>query len=113
MPTSVAMPPMSAAYAMPSITVTPSRPSALPVTPRSLAAARTDSPIGMRTITVAVFEIHIERNADAIMKPSTSRRGCPPTLCTIQSAMRLCTCDAWRPSASRKPPRKRKIVERP
>ena len=90
-PTSVAMPPMSAAYAMASITATPNRLMSLSGAPRDRASLRTARPIGIRTITVAVFEIHIDSAAEAIMNPSTIRDGRPPTQCTMPSAIRRCS----------------------
>ena len=69
--------------------------------------------MGISTITVAVLEIHIDRKAEAIMKPSTMRAGCPPTVATMVNATRLWKPEAWRPRASRKPPRNRKTVARP
>ena len=69
--------------------------------------------MGMSTMTVAVFDIHMESSAVASMNPSTRRRGWPPTAYTMDSAMRLCTPEACSPNASRKPPRKRKMVARP
>jgi len=56
---------------------------------------------------VAVFETHMDNNADATMKPSTSRGGELPIAITVRSAIRRCRfqrCIAW---AIMNPPRKR------
>ena len=76
---------------MPSISPTanlwvPGSPAAM----RSSTCNTIATPIGSMVTAVAVFEIHIDRNAAAIMKPSTMRAGPPPTRRMMLSAMRRC-----------------------
>ena len=59
---------------------------------------------------VAVFEIHIERNAVATMSDSTMRRPFRPAAETMRSARRRCAPQNSSAAASRKPARKRKII---
>jgi len=46
-------------------------------------------PMGSIMMAVAVLDIHMDRNAAAIMNPSTILAGPPPTTRMIQSAIRL------------------------
>ena len=62
------------------------------------------SPIGSTVIAVAVFEIHIDRNAAAIMKPRTMRAGPPPTRRMMLSAMRRWRFQRCMVRAIMKPP---------
>ncbi len=68
------------------------------------------SPMGTIITAVAVSEIHIERNAAAIMKPRTLRAGPPPTAWMMLSAMRRCRFHFCIVSAIMKPPMYRTIV---
>ncbi len=69
--------------------------------------------IGIIIIVVAVFEIHIERNAVAIMNPSTRRRGLVPTRRMMCSAIRRCRFHRCIDIAMMTPPRKRKLTSLP
>ena len=67
-------------------------------------------PIGTVITAVAVFEIHIDRNADAAMNPSTIRAGPPPMRWMMPSAIRRCRFHLCMVSAIMNPPIKRMIV---
>ena len=69
--------------------------------------------IGIIIIAVAVFEIHIERNAVATMNPSTRRLGLVPTRRMICNAIRRCRPHRCIDMAMMNPPRKRKITSLP
>ena len=108
-PTSVVSPPTVQPYAIPSIRPTdrwraPSRPASLSIC-RQMAR-----PIGTIMTAVAVFEIHIDRNAAATMKPRTIRAGPPPTAWMMLSAIRRCRFHFSIVRAIMKPPRKSTIV---
>ncbi len=66
--------------------------------------------MGTIIIAVAVFDIHIERNAVAIMNPKMSMRELEPALLRIISAIRSCKPQRCMDIAMIKPPRKRKIT---
>ncbi len=66
---------------------------------------------GIRSVRSRRYKlIHMERNAEAIMKLKTSRDGPPPTARMMPSAMRLCRFQRSMTRAMRKPPMKRKMV---
>ena len=67
----------------------------------------TESPTAYIMMVVAVLEIHIDRNAVAIMKPRMIREGDEPTTLTILRAILRCRPTRCIPAASRKPPRNR------
>ena len=69
--------------------------------------------IGIIIMAVAVFEIHIERNAVATMNPSTSRLGLVPVTRMICRAMRRCSPHRCIAMAMMNPPRKRKMTWSP
>ena len=69
--------------------------------------------IGIIIIAVAVFDIHIERNAVATMNPSTRRFGLVPTIRMICRAIRRCRFHRCIDMAMMNPPRKRKITSFP
>ena len=66
--------------------------------------------MGIIMIAVAVLEIHIDRNAAAIMKPRTMRPAPPPTVRMIHSAIRRCRFHFSIVRAIMKPPRNRTMV---
>ena len=68
------------------------------------------SPMGAIITAVAVFEIHMDRNAAATMKPRTMRAGPPPTQAMMLRAMRRCRSHFSMVSAIMNPPRNRTIV---
>ncbi len=76
---SVAIPPMDAAYATPSMSAVRRRRGPSPSPKRSPIA----SAIGYIIAAVAVFEIHIEMNPVASITPSTMRRPPEPIAPTI------------------------------
>ena len=67
-------------------------------------------PMGTIITAVAVFEIHMDKKADAVMKPSIIVDGLPPIRRIIQSAILLCNRHFSMAIAIIKPPIKRKIV---
>ena len=69
--------------------------------------------MGSITSTVAVLLIHMLSSALATMMPSTRRAGEPPSFSTVHRAMRRCNPLRSMPRASRKPPRKRKMISLP
>ena len=66
--------------------------------------------IGTIIIAVAEFDIHMERNAVAIMNPRISLEGLVPVIEIIFSAIRLCRFHLCIAIAIIKPPIKRKIT---
>ena len=77
---------------------------------RSSTCSTIASPIGTMVTAVAVLEIHIDRKAAAIMKPSTMRAGPPPTRRMMLSAIRRCRFHRCIVSAIMKPPMNSTIV---
>ena len=115
-PTGVAIPPIDAAYAMPSNKHGPNPRATAPDAPSAPGAFRFSrlriaSAIGNIMMAVAVFEIHIDSTAAESIKPSTRCAGRPPASRMIFRAMRRCKCQRSIASASKKPPRNKKIVE--
>ena len=132
LPIRVATPPIDALYAIPSINASPKpvagRSTGSPRTPTRRSSSSSPSvafrscsstaptetitaiPIGTINIAVAEFEIHIERNAVAIMNPSRRRSARTPTRLTTVSAIRLWRSQRSIPSARRNPPRRRKTT---
>ena len=106
-PISVALPPIDAAYAMPSMSAIPN--SYGPSWSCGRNISPTAMPIGNIMAAVAVLLIHIERNAVAIMNPSTSWYGPVPTHDRIDSAILLCRPHRSIVTAMKKPPMNRKI----
>ena len=106
-PISVAIPPMLAEYAMPSISTEPKFFRILcSSAPGSFANCTTTAmPIGSIIMAQAVFDIHIDRNAVATMNPSTSRVGFTPTRRIVCSAILRCRFHFWIASATTKPPK--------
>ena len=105
-PTGVAMPPMVAPYPT-------ERASAAPSLPCPGAALSKLRPIGSITSTAAVLLIHMLSSPLASNAPRTRRDGAVPMRSTMRSAMRRCNPLRSMPSASRKPPMKRKITSFP
>ncbi len=66
--------------------------------------------IGIIIIAVAVFDIHIERNAVAIINPRIRRLGLVPVILIIFNAILLWSPHLCIDMAMIKPPRKRKIT---
>ena len=66
--------------------------------------------IGIIIIAVAVFEIHMERNAVATMKPNINIRGLVPMVLMILSAIRSCSPHLCIDMAIMNPPIKRKMI---
>jgi hypothetical protein len=58
-----------------------------------------------------VFDIHIDKKAVATINPITIDEGLPPKRLIILSAILLCRSHSSIASASKNPPRKRKITE--
>jgi hypothetical protein len=114
-PMSVPTPPMELPYAMPSSRHiangngrSRSSASGFPASASSLRTISiTEMAIGIIITAVAVFETNIDRNAQAIMNPATSRPGATPTARMIQSAMRRCSPHCCIARASMNPPMKR------
>ena len=71
----------------------------------------TERPIGTSISVVAVFEIHIERKADARRKPKTSARRLSPTRARIPSAILRWSPLASMPRAMMKPPSNKKRIQ--
>lgn len=74
------------------------------------SATEIDASMGNIISVVAVLEIHIERNAEATIKPNMIRCGLPPIMSIIFNAILLCKFHRCIVSAMRKPPMNRKIV---
>ena len=66
--------------------------------------------IGTIIIAVAVFDIHMDKNAAVAMNPITILEGPPPMSRMIRRAIRLCKFHFSIVRAIIKPPKKRKIV---
>ena len=66
--------------------------------------------IGNIIIVVAVFEIHIDKNAVATMNPKTKREGAEPTRRIVCSASRLCRLHRSIAKATMKPPMYKKTM---
>ena len=98
---------------MESSTAMPKLRSSLPMTSLFWVERTTRSTaMAMGTImaAVAVLDTQAERPAVASIRPSTICLGWVPKRRSVSSAMRRSRCQRWMPAASRKPPRKRKIV---
>jgi hypothetical protein len=67
-------------------------------------------PIGTIIIAVAVLDIHIDKNDEAIINPKTILLGPPPINLMIKRAIRLWRFHFSIVRAIMNPPRKRKIV---
>ena len=67
--------------------------------------------IGVIISVVAVFEIHIERNAVTRITAKTMRRGSVPTRLHAKNASRLCKPLRSNVAATRNPPIKRNTAE--
>ena len=118
-PTIVPMPPMLAAYAIPSSRTLPktsramfvASPGAAPRTSADSASWLTTAIAMGRSISVvAVFEIHIDRAAVVTMKPRMIGRGRDPKRAIALRAMRRCRFHASIACAIRNPPMKRKMM---
>jgi hypothetical protein len=103
-PIGVPMPPSDAAYATPSSVASAVRFSF----PSPLTTA---TAMGVIIRVVAVFEIHIDRNAVTRITANTIRRGSVPTRLSAKNAMRRCSPQRSNVAETRKPPRKRKTAE--
>ena len=89
------------------------RATARPPPPSSSAVGirlSTATPMGIIIKVAAVFDIHMESNAQAIMKPATSRRGDVPVRSMTARAMRPWSCQRCMAAAMKKPPMKRKMT---
>ena len=73
----VATPPMEAAYAIPSMSAIPNSKGPSVSWGRNISA--TARAMGSIMVAVAVFEIHMDRNAVPSMKPRMMRFGLVPT----------------------------------
>lgn len=108
-PTSVEMPPIEHEYPMPSIT--PVENPFVSLGRNCFSSSRiTDKPMGSIMVAVAVFEIHIDRKAEASMKPSTILSGPPPTVAIIVNAIRRCRFHFCITRAMMNPPIKSTMV---
>lgn len=76
----------------------------------STTSVRTLRPMGSIMSVVAVFDTHIDRNAVAIIMPSTMRRGCVPTRRRVRRAMRRWRFHFCIAMAMRNPPTKRNTI---
>jgi len=70
----------------------------------------TESAIGTIIMVVAVLEIHIDRNAVAIIKPNKILPGFTPNHFKTLRAMRLCKFHRCMARATKNPPIKRKMI---
>ena len=109
-PMRVPIPPILQEYAMLNIKVIEKFFAAS--APNSFSILRTIAkPIGSIIRAVAVFDIHIERNAVAMINPTTIEAGLPPKVLIIFKAILLCKSHSSIANASRNPPKNRKITE--
>ncbi len=66
--------------------------------------------MGSSIITVAVFDIHMDKRNDAAINPKRILDGLVPVSSKMRNAMRLCNSHLSMASATKKPPINKKIT---
>ena len=107
-PINVAIPPMEAEYAVPSMRAMEKR-RAADLSRCSRIGTRIAIAMGTIIMVDAVLLIHIDKNHVDVINPSTMRGGLVPRMRKMRSAMRRCNSQRCIASANKNPPMNRKI----
>ena len=108
-PTNVAIPPMEQEYAIPSKIPVFSDFTFWGVYTFS-SSLEIENAMGSIIMAVAVFDIHMDKIQDANIKPLNIRKGLPPAMESIFSAIHLCRSHFSMLKAMIKPPIKRNMM---